>query len=224
MRYYPVGLDVRNRDCLVVGGGAVAARKVRTLLDCCAVVTVISPEMCEDLNGLEAESGVTLIHRSYASGDVDGRFLVIGATNDETLNRKISEDARRARILCNIADFPEACTFILPSIINRGDLILTISTSGKSPAFAKRLRKSLEKLFGEEYTEFLRLMGAVRKKLLAAEHAPEAHRPLFETLIDRGLLELVRDGKTEDINRLLRDVLGEGFDYSSLMQSVNHGQ
>ncbi len=97
MRYYPVGLDIRNRDCLVVGGGSVAARKAGTLLECRAVVTVISPEFCEDLTVLEAENGVTLIRRPYASGDVEGRFLVIGATNDETLNRKISEDARRAR-------------------------------------------------------------------------------------------------------------------------------
>jgi len=223
MKYYPVCLDIRNQDCLVVGGGAVAARKVGTLLDCGAAVTVISPAVCDELTALETEGTIALVRRGYAAGDLTGRFLVIGATNDEALNRKISEDAREARLLCNIADFPEACNFILPSIINRGDLILTISTSGQSPAFAKRLRKSLEKLFGEEYTEFLRLMGAIRENLLATEHAPEAHKPLFETLLDKGLLELVRDGKTEDINRLLQEVLGEGFDYNALMQSANNG-
>ncbi len=223
MKYYPACLDVRNRDCLVVGGGAVAFRKARTLLDCGACVTMISPAFADDWNTIDETACLSRVVRPYRSEDVAGRFLIIGATNDEAENRKISRDALRLNILCNIADLPDACNFILPSIINRGDLIVTVSTSGKSPAFAKRLRKSLEKSFGEEYTEFLRLMGAIREKLLATEHAPEAHKPLFETLIDRGLLEMIRDGETETINRLLRDVLGEGYDYTSLMQSQNIG-
>ncbi len=218
MKYYPVCLDVSNRDCLVVGGGAVAARKVKTLVECDARVTVISPRFTEQLEKMKRPPAVDLIERPYAASDICGRFLVIGATDDESLNRQISADAERENILCNIADVPDACNFILPSIVDRGDLIVAVSTSGKSPAFARRLRKSLENQFGEEYRDFLRLMGAIRQKLLATAHAPEAHKPLFETLIDRGLLELVRDGKVADINGLLREVLGEGYDYRTLMQ------
>jgi precorrin-2 dehydrogenase / sirohydrochlorin ferrochelatase len=220
MKYYPVCLDIRNRNCLVVGGGAVASRKVKTLLECGATVTVVSPEFAPDLTELEAEA-LVLIHRPYASSDVIGRFLVIGATDNESLNRKISLDAEKHNVLCNIADLPDACNFILPSIVKRGDLQLAISTSGNSPAFAKHMRKSLEKLLGEEYTEFLQLMGAIRKKLLDTRHAPEEHKPLFEALINGGLLELVKERKTAEINVLLSetmgDMLGENCDYERLM-------
>lgn len=211
MKYYPVCLDIENRDCLVVGGGAVAYRKVKTLLECGANVTVISPVFSRALETLPHET-LSLIRRPYASEDVAGRFLVIGATDDEGENRKISEDAESRNVLCNIADLPDACNFILPAIVKRGDLLLAISTSGKSPAFAKHLKKRLEKDFGEEYTEFLQLMGALRKKLLSASHAPEAHKPLFEALINAGLLDMVKEGKTAEINRLVDDILCDWLD------------
>ena len=119
-------------------------------------------------------------------------LLVIGATDDEDLNHRISRDAAERSLLCNIADRPTVCNFILPAVIQRGDLVITVSTSGRSPAFAKKLRRDLEDRFGEEYAEFLNLMGAIRAKLLAEAHAPEAHKPLFEKLIEADLLELVR--------------------------------
>lgn len=219
MRYYPVCLDVKDRDCLVVGGGSVAARKVKTLHECGASVTVVSPEFVDSLGALGEEENVFLIRRPYTSADIAGRFIVIGATDDEKLNRKISEDSRIAGVICNIADLPDACDFILPSIVDRGDLIISVSTSGKSPAFAKRIRKSLEKLYGEEYTGFLQLMGAIRERLLATEHAPEAHKPIFEELIDSGLLEMVREGRIDEINSLLQRVVGKDYDYQTLMKS-----
>ena len=164
MRYYPVNLDVKNRRCLVVGGGGVGARKVQTLLECGAIVTVVSPAITGNLLKLADTGSLVLRQRSYRESDLDGMFLVIGATDDEDLNRRISGDAQQRNMLCNIADRPEACNFILPSIVNRGDLVIAISTSGKSPAFAKKLRRRLQKEFGPEYADFLRLMGAIRKK------------------------------------------------------------
>ncbi|MFO8111097.1 MAG: bifunctional precorrin-2 dehydrogenase/sirohydrochlorin ferrochelatase [Desulfosalsimonadaceae bacterium] len=221
MKYYPVCLDIRNRDCLVVGGGAVAHRKVKTLLECGANVTVVSPAFASEMEGMDTEN-LRMIRRPYAPSDVKGRFLVIGATDDEAENRKISRDAEDNNVLCNIADLPDACNFILPSIVKRGDLLLAISTCGNSPAFAKHLRKNLEKAFGEEYTEFLQLMGAVRKKLLETRHAPEEHKPLFEALINQGLLEMVKEKKTKEINQLLYDtvgdILGDSCDYEKLME------
>ncbi len=222
MKYYPVCLDIRNRDCLVVGGGAVAFRKVKTLLACGASVTVVSPAFSSELAGIR-DDALTRVRRPYESSDVAGRFLVIGATDDEAENRKISRDAEAQNVLCNIADLPDACNFILPAIVKRGDLLLAISTCGNSPAFAKHLRKQLEKDFGEEYTEFLRLMGALRKRLLDTRHAPEEHKPLFEALINQGLLEMVKEGNTDEINRLLDDIVGDWLegrcDYDALMES-----
>jgi precorrin-2 dehydrogenase/sirohydrochlorin ferrochelatase len=217
MRYYPINLDIKNRRCLVVGGGAVGTRKVNTLLDCGARVTVVSPDPTPRLKELAAQGAIHLKQRPYRSDDVDQMFLVIGATDDERLNRQISNDAEQQNTLCNIADRPEVCNFILPAIVRRGDLVITISTSGNSPALAKRLRLDLEKQFGNEYADFLRLMGAVREKLLRQAHEPEAHKDLFNQLIDRDLVGLIKANNTKEINALLHDVLGEGFKIESLL-------
>ena len=218
MKYYPVHLDINNRNVLVVGGGGVGSRKVRTLLACGARVTVVSLEASRQLLDLATSGEIILEKRSYQSDDLNGMFLVIGATNDEKLNRQISGDADRLNTLCNIADRPEVCNFILPSIVHRDDLVITISTSGKSPALAKKLRKTLEYQFGKEYGVFLKLMGAVRKKLLSQAHQPEAHKHLFEKLIAADLIAKIREGKTAEIDALLFEILGEGYNFKELMQ------
>ncbi len=219
MRYYPVHLDIQNRKVLVVGGGSVGTRKVKTLLDCGARVTVVSPEVSRQLRELAASGDIILAERSYQSEDLTGVFVVIVATDDETLNQQISSDADRLNTLCNIADRPEVCNFILPSIVQRDDLVITISTSGQSPALAKKLRKTLENQFGEEYGTLLQLMGAIRKKLLQQAHKPEAHKPLFEQLINSDLIVMIQAGKTEEIDALLVDILGEGYNFEELMRS-----
>jgi precorrin-2 dehydrogenase/sirohydrochlorin ferrochelatase len=219
MRYYPVHLNIQNRNCLVVGGGSVGTRKVITLLDCGANVTVISPVVSHQLRDFSISGSIKLRERPYQSGDLDGMFLVIGATDDEELNRKISDDADRLNTLCNIADRPEVCNFILPSIVQRDDLVITISTSGRSPAMAKKLRKTLESQFGEEYGLFLKLMGAIRKKLLSTSHKPEAHKPLFEKLIASDLITMIEKGKNTEIDALLFEILGEGYHFKELMRS-----
>jgi precorrin-2 dehydrogenase/sirohydrochlorin ferrochelatase len=217
MRYYPIQLNIQNRPCLVVGGGSVGTRKVDTLLKCGADVTVVSREVSARVAELATAGNIVLKNRDYRSSDLDGKVLVIGATDNERLNRRISRDAQSRQVPCNIVDRPAVCSFILPSIVQRGDLMITISTSGKSPALAKHLRKRLEREFGDEYARMLTLMGAVRRKLLRQEHAPEAHKPLFEALIEADLVTMIRDRRIEDIDQLLLEVLGEGYYYRELM-------
>jgi precorrin-2 dehydrogenase/sirohydrochlorin ferrochelatase len=217
MRYFPIQLDIRGRACLVVGGGGVGTRKVTSLLACGARVTVVSPAASEELRGLADRGQIELRRREYVSADIQDMFLVIGATDDETLNRRISADAERARLLCNIADRPEKCNFILPAVVQRGDLVVTVSTSGRSPALAKKLRRELQAQFGEEYARLLDLMGAVRRRLLAQAHAPEEHKPIFERLIHSDILTWIREGRRHDIDRLLADVLGEGWRVEDLL-------
>ena len=217
MRYYPVNLDIQNRPCLVVGGGAVGARKVATLVQCQAAVTVVSPDTVPALAQLARAKTIILKRRAYRSSDISGMFLVIGATDDEALNRRIKADAEQQGLLCNIADRPRICNFILPAIVRRGDFVMAISTAGKSPAFAKHIRQRLESEFGPEYGDLLELMGAIRTRLLAHAHAPEAHKPLFERLIDADLLTLVKNADTDRIDRLLEAVLGPGYRYEQLM-------
>jgi precorrin-2 dehydrogenase/sirohydrochlorin ferrochelatase len=217
MKYYPVHLDINNRNCIVVGGGGVGTRKVKTLLDCGARVTVVSLEVSPHLQDLAASGDIILAQRSYKSDDLSGMFLVIGATDDEKLNKQISSDADRRNMLCNIADRPEVCNFILPAIVHRDDLVITISTSGQSPAMAKKLRKTLENQFGKEYGMLLRLMGAIRQKLLQQTHEPEAHKPLFEQLINSDLIGMIQKGESDKIDSLLLEVLGEGYKYEELI-------
>jgi precorrin-2 dehydrogenase/sirohydrochlorin ferrochelatase len=219
MQYYPVSLDIKNRKCLVVGGGGVGTRKVMTLVDCGAKVTVVSPDVRGNLLELADRGLIILEKRPYRKTDLNGMFLVIGTTDDEELNRQISIDAEKLNMLCNIADRPKVCNFILPSIVNRGDLTISISTSGKSPALAKKLRIELEEQFGNEYAELLRLMGAIRKKLLSHKHEPEAHKHLFEKLISRDLLDMIRGNRKDEIDSLLCEVLGEGFHFDALMRT-----
>ncbi|MCF8068262.1 MAG: bifunctional precorrin-2 dehydrogenase/sirohydrochlorin ferrochelatase [Desulfobacterales bacterium] len=219
MKYYPVNLDIKKRSCLVVGGGSVGTRKVRTLLECGADVTVVTAKATPALIDLADNGKITLEIRDYRPEDIENRFLVIGATDNEPLNRQIRSDADKSRMLCNIVDRPEECNFILPAIVNRGDLVIAISTSGKSPAFAKRLKKEIENTYGPEYVDFLKFMGRLRKMLLTETHDPEAHKPLFEHLIYSGLLEMVRDKRTEDIDKLLLNIIGDGFSYDKLMEN-----
>jgi precorrin-2 dehydrogenase/sirohydrochlorin ferrochelatase len=219
MRYYPVNLDVQKRSCLVVGGGRVGTRKVKTLLACKAHVTVISPAVTPELAAMAEQKQIIWLTRNYRSSDLDQTFLVIGATDDQALNQQIHQDAENAQRLCNIADQPDLCNFILPAFIRQGDLMIAVSTAGKSPAFAKHLRRQLEKQYGPEYGQFLTLMGAVRKKLLAQAHAPEAHKPLFEQLIDCGLLEKIKAHDQHGIDRLLTRILGPEFIYQELMET-----
>ncbi|MCP4628488.1 MAG: bifunctional precorrin-2 dehydrogenase/sirohydrochlorin ferrochelatase [bacterium] len=223
MRYYPINLDIQNRNCLVVGGGGVGTRKVMTLLKCGAKVTVVSPVISESLQDLEKSASLTLKARPYRTADLEGMFLVIGATDNEPLNRQISSDAESRNTLCNIADRPAVCNFILPSIVQRDDLVITISTSGKSPALAKKLRKTLESQFGEEYGDFLELLGAIRKKLLSQAHEPEVHKPLFEQLINSDLIAMIQEDKIKDIDALLFKILDEGFRFEELMGKYKAG-
>jgi len=221
MRYYPVNLDIKGRKCLVIGGGEVGTRKVKSLLECMASVTVVSPAASEKLLKLSGLDMITLIKRSYVESDLEGMFLVICATDDEKLNRQVSRDAEKLNMLCNIADRPEACNFILPSVVKRGDLVISISTSGKSPAYAEKLRKDLEKQYGEEYGILIRMMGAIRSRLLREQHEPEAHKHIFEELIEKDLLNMIRDNDTGRINSVLFNILGEGYSFDDLIRNQN---
>ncbi len=205
---------------MVVGGGQVGTRKVGTLLQCGAEVTVISHEATPELAEMAEQGLIDLQLRDYSTSDLNKMFLVIGATDDQALNRKVHQDAEAAQRLCNIADQPDLCNFVLPSIINQGNLSIAISTAGKSPAFAKFLRRKLQGQFGPEYGVMLDLMGAVRSRLLAEEHAPEQHKPLFNQLINGGLLEMIKTEDRQGINALLATVLGPDFTYETLMETT----
>lgn len=216
MKYYPVNLDIRQKECLVTGGGEVAARKVKTLLKCGACVTVVSPDVTKTLNDLWQESAIILKKRRFADRDLNGIFLVVAATDNNLLNCKIAAMAKERNLLCNVADSPKDSSFILPAVVDRGDLIIAISTSGESPALAKILRKELENKFGEEYVVLLQLLGSIRRKLLKKSHDPKTHKKLFSTALDKGLVEMIREKERDDIDLLLEELFGSEYKLDKL--------
>lgn len=216
MNYYPIFLKTENLPCLVVGGGEVGARKVETLLNCGASVALVSPEVVEWLAEKIKEGVVELVGKHYEERQLEGCFLVIAATDDLELNIQIARDAEKRGILCNVVDYPQEGNFILPALIQRGALTLAISTSGKSPALARKIREDLEQRFGPEYAEVLEIMGAVRNRLLGESQDSRANKEKFERLVKSELLELVRRRDFAAVDNILQTVLGSEYSLKKL--------
>jgi precorrin-2 dehydrogenase / sirohydrochlorin ferrochelatase len=178
-RYYMACLDLRGRDCLVVGGGRVATEKVHGLLDCEASVTVVAPAIDEELEHLR----VRLVRRPFSRSDVVGRFLVVAATNDRSVNAEVSSAARERETFCNVADDPDLCSFILPAIVRRDPIVVGVSTGGASPALAQRIRSDVAGLIGPEHAEAARRLEALRPWAKREFATYEERRDYFQKLV-----------------------------------------
>lgn len=189
--YYPLFLNLNAKACLVVGGGMVAERKVQGLLEARASVIVVSPTLTATLYRLVDEGVIAHVPRSFHNEDVAGCALVIGATDDAEVNACIAMAARQRGIPVNIVDTPELCDFIAPSVLRRGDVQIAISTGGRSPTLAKRLRQGLEVLIGPEYGELAGFLGRLRTALRRRETTPAGRKALFERLIEASGLPLI---------------------------------
>ena len=211
MRYYPIFLDIKVKSCVVIGGGNVAERKVLSLLDAGAKVLVISPKLTPALKKLANKKKIGYCPKAYEKGNLKGFFLAYSATNDQKVNRDVFNEAKRQGVLLNVVDVPELCNFIVPSVVERGDLLIAISTSGKSPAMAKKIRQQLEKGFGKEYAVFLDIMGKIRDKVLTRSKESDKNKRLFERLVNSPLIEWIKEGKKKEINRFLKQVLRSKF-------------
>jgi len=164
MKYYPINLNISGRKCIVIGGGNVAERKILSLLECGADVTVISPSLTKNIKRLVDEYRINFIKRNYKKGDLKGAFIVVAATNDSKVNKEVAKEAKKKKVMINVVDSPKLCDFISPSVIRRGDLVISISTGGKFPAFSKKIRIMLEKIIGKEYGMELDRLVIFREK------------------------------------------------------------
>lgn len=213
MRYYPILLDLHDKYCLVVGVGQVGTRKVRTLLSCAPerlrIVDTREPEPC--WRELIAQGLVEYHVRTFLPEDLEGCFLVIASTSDEALNWRISRMCAERGILCNIVDQPEKCSFILPAMHTQGDLTIAVSTSGSSPALAKKIRQDLGACFGPEYARFLAVMRRLRPLILELNLPTPENTALFRTLTQSQLLDAVQSGDDARILDVLRRHLPEGL-------------
>jgi precorrin-2 dehydrogenase/sirohydrochlorin ferrochelatase len=182
-RYYMACLDLRGRDCLVVGGGRVATEKATGLLDCDALVTVVAPAVEAEL----ARLPVQVERRSFRRHDVAGRFLVIAATNDRAINIDVSDAAAERSTLCNVADDAELCSFILPAIVRRDPIVVGVSTGGASPALAQRIRADVAELIGPEHAALAEQLAALRPWAKRELPSYEERRNYFQALVAEAL-------------------------------------
>lgn len=208
MRYYPVFLDLKGRKCLVVGGGSVAERKALALLAAGAAVSVVSPKATRALQGLARDGKIALEKRPYRTGDARGRFLVVAAAGSSRVNEAAWQDAEAEKALVNVVDDPERCSFIVPSIVDRGSLVIAISTSGKSPYLARLLREELEECIGAEYEAFVEILGAARKKLLKSGLSHDKKERIIKDLVKSPIPALLREGRAREASSVLKRTLG----------------
>ncbi len=216
MDYYPIFLDIRGKSCLVVGGGRVAERKVAGLLAAGARVYVAARSLTGKLKGLAEAGQIEYLGPEYRVEHLDGRVLAMVATDDESLNRRVAEEAESRGVLVNVADVPELCRFILPALVSQGPLALAVSTGGASPAAARMIREELEARFGPEWGDFLNLMALVRRKRLKEPFVPKENKDAFTRLARAGIPDLIREGRLGEVEEILREVMGEDYTLKEL--------
>ncbi len=208
MKYYPAYLDLRGRPCVVIGGGAVAERKAIALLEAGAEVTVISPTLTPKLHELSDSGKISHFPKQYEEKDLSGEFLVIAATDSVEVNTLVAKACRKKHTLVNVAAPPEESSFIVPSVVERGDLLIAISTSGASPALAKKIRQEVEQRYGAEYELFLAKLSSIRKRVL--EEVPDENKrsQVFQAIVDSDVIDLIRQGKTHEAELRMAELAG----------------
>lgn len=204
MAFYPIYIDIEGKKCVVIGGGEVAERKVASLAECGAYVEVVSPEVTPALDQLSKEGRIKLQDREYRFGDLEGAILAIAATDNNDLNKEIHREAVEKRIPINVVDVPELCSFIVPSTVRRGDLVISISTSGSCPALAKHIRKKLQQVFGDEYVGFCEILKNFRDEIADKYEELEERKRALNRLIESDVIELIREGKDREVEERIK--------------------
>jgi precorrin-2 dehydrogenase/sirohydrochlorin ferrochelatase len=203
---YSISLSLEKAPVLVVGGGTVALRKIESLIASGARVHVVSPHMLPEIEALEE---VQITKRTFRARDLDGRFLVVSATNDRTVNEAVAKAALKRSMLVNVVDVPELCNFYVNSQVRRGDLVISISTGGASPALAKRIRKELERQYGEEYADLLLLMREYRPLVIREVADPQRRQKVFEKLANARIEKIYRQEGEAAARKAIEDLINE---------------
>ncbi len=192
-RYYPVALDVSGKLCVVVGGGKVALRKVKHLLESDAVVRVIGEKIIEEFEKYESFNNFSASRREFKKSDLNEAFLAVAATDDKNVNKRIGQIAKERGILVNVVDCAENCDFILPSVMRRGNLTVAVSTDGNMPSLSRVVRETIETEIGKEYEDYSIILSCLRKDIYADKSISAGKRQIIiENLCDGKLLELIK--------------------------------
>lgn len=197
MAYFPFFIDIQEKHCLVAGGGQVALRKVKVLLQFGVYITVVAPVICQELKELEQEEGrLLLIEREFQSSDITSAFFVVAATNRKEVNEAIGMLCKQANTLVNIADSREESSYLFPSIVKRGDVVIGTSTSGNSPDLAKWVRKELEEAIPDYVAELTESLGQYREEIKKRVASEALRKKAFKELLYLGMKQ---QGKLDDI-------------------------
>ena len=210
--YYPIYVQLNEQPCVVIGGGKIAEGKVDGLLAANAKVKIISPELTPHLNDLVKQDQIEYAARNYQVGDLSGAFMVICATDQTDINHQVWQEASANQQLVNVVDDTPRCNFIAPAILRKGDLNIAISTGGKAPALAVRLKERLQEEIGPQYERFLELSGQLREPL--ARYIPdfETRKKLWYELVDSDILELLSQDNEPAALDLISEVVGFRFE------------
>jgi siroheme synthase-like protein len=203
--YYPIYLDIEGRNVVIIGGGNVCARKAETMMKYGARVTVVSPEMTDEIEQWAREGCLAIRRKEYDASDLDDANIVIASTDHQSVNEQIAADCRQRRIPVNVVDVTPLCEFIVPAIIEKGSIQIAISTGGKSPALARTLKEDLHRSIGPEYAEVNDVLGSLRdgaKKVLPSD---VDRKRFFDGIIASGILEMLRDGRRKQAYLVIAD-------------------
>lgn len=208
-RSMPIMLNVEGKLATVVGGGKVALRKVRTLLESGARVRVVSKVPCEDLKQLANDGAIELIEDEYDSAHLEGAFIAFACTDDPSVNRAVASDANSIGVLVNVADDASLCAFTMPAAFRRGLITVSVDTSGASPALAVILRDELASVVGEEHERLAQLLLEMRHEIKAAISEPGMRTLALREALRRGILQLLKSGDVNEATKTLRQVINE---------------
>ncbi len=196
--YYPIFIDVENHDVLIIGGGAVCARKAETMMRYGAHVTVVAPEVTEEISSWAKKRRLRVKRKEYDTADLNGASMVIASTDDARVNERIARDCRQRKIPINVVDVTHLCEFIVPAIVEQGSIQLAVSTGGKSPALARTLKEELKKFVGPEYAELNDLLGKLRPAAKRGLPTDADRKRFFDGILARGVLQMLRNGRRKE--------------------------
>jgi uroporphyrin-III C-methyltransferase / precorrin-2 dehydrogenase / sirohydrochlorin ferrochelatase len=212
MEHLPLFADLRNRHCLVVGGGQVAARRVRLLLSAGARITVISPQVHADLLAREDAGGIRVLRETFASHDLEPYWLVVAATDDHDVNQHVANCAEKSKIWCNVVDQPALCSFIMPAIINRAPITVAIGSGGNAPVLARWLKGVIESLLPARVGQLGALAGRWRERVKAHIPDPDKRQRFWQRIFGGGAAEHVYAGRDEAASQALESALADWDD------------
>lgn len=216
MKHFPIFLDLKDRPCIVIGGGSVASRKITNLLTANAKVIVISPTVTPDIQQFAENKEITLLQREFEKADIALAFLIIAATDNKQLNAEIAELAHAANTPVNVADDPALCSFIFPSILDRSPVTIAVSTGGASPVLARQLRMMLETMIPSACGRLAGITEEYREKVKQKFPKQEQRKAFWENALKGTFAELVYAGQDSAARILLDDLLAKGYDENSI--------